>query len=69
MTVVDLPGLLGDLDGAVRSELASTPEVVDKGDDLDVDDLPIVARRWHKVPDAVAVVADLKNSTRLGTGK
>ncbi|SRR5712691_3300175 len=69
VTAVDLPGLLGDLDGAVRSELASTPEVVDKRDDLDVGDLPIVARRWHKVSDAVAVVADLKNSTRLGTGK
>ncbi len=32
-------------------------------------DLPIVARRWHKLSDAVAVVADLKNSTKLGTGK
>ncbi|MGH3854677.1 MAG: hypothetical protein ACRDR6_14500 [Pseudonocardiaceae bacterium] len=69
MTEVDLSGLLGDLDDAVRSELASTPEVVDKGDDLDVDALPITARRWHKLRDAVAVVADLKNSTKLGTGK
>ncbi len=69
MTAVDLPGLLGDLDDAVRTELASTPEVVDKGDDLDVDDLPITVRRWHKLTDAVAVVADLKNSTKLGTGK
>src|SRR6266700_6235177 len=69
MTAVYLPGLLGELDDAVRTELASTPEVVDKGDDLDVDDLPITARRWHKLTDAVAVVADLKNSTKLGTGK
>lgn len=69
MTEVDLPGLLGDLDDAVRSELASTPEVVDKGDDFDVEGLPIIARRWHKLADAVAVVADLKNSTKLGTGK
>jgi class 3 adenylate cyclase len=69
VTMVDLPELLGDLDDVVKTELASTPEVVDQGDDLDVDDLPIVARRWHKVSDAVAVVADLKNSTRLGTGK
>jgi class 3 adenylate cyclase len=66
---VDLSGLLDDLDDAVRTELASTPEVVDKGDDLDVDVLPITARRWHKLHDAVAVVADLKNSTKLGTGK
>lgn len=67
--MVDLPGLLGDLDDSVKHELASTPEVVDKADGLDVDNLPIVARRWHKVADAVAVVADLKNSTKLGTGK
>lgn len=69
MTEVDLSGLLGDLDAAVRTELASTPEVVDKGDNLGVDDLPITVRRWHKLTDAVAVVADLKNSTKLGTGK
>ncbi len=69
MTEIDLKALLGDLDEAVKTELASTPEVVDKGHKLDVNDLPITARRWHKVTDAVAVVADLKNSTKLGTGK
>jgi class 3 adenylate cyclase len=69
MTEVDLSALLDDLDDDVRIELASTPEVVDKGHDLDVDYLPITARRWHKLSDAVAVVADLKNSTKLGTGK
>lgn len=31
--------------------------------------LPITACRWLKVTDVVAVVADLKNSTTLGTGK
>jgi class 3 adenylate cyclase len=66
---MDLAGLLDDLDDTVRTELASTPEVVDKGDDLDVTALPITARRWHKVSDVVAVVADLKGSTKLGTGK
>lgn len=69
MTEVDLSGLLGELDDVVRTELASMPEVVDKGDDLNVDGLPITARRWHRLTDAVAVVADLKNSTKLGTGK
>jgi class 3 adenylate cyclase len=69
MTEVDLSALLGELDEDVRIELASTPEVVDKGHELDVDSLPITARRWHKLADAVAVVADLKNSTKLGTGK
>jgi transposase-like protein len=43
--------------------------VQDVGHDLDVDALPIAARRWLKVTDVVAVVADPKNSTKLGTGK
>src|SRR5215217_2259958 len=67
--MVDLKGLLDTLDENVKAELASTPEVVDVGHDLDVNNLPIVARRWHKAADIVAVVADLKNSTKLGTGK
>jgi class 3 adenylate cyclase len=65
----DLDVLLADLDEDVKTELASMPEVVDKGDDLDVSTLPIQARRWHKVTDAVAVVADLKSSTQLGVSK
>jgi len=65
---VELSVVLKDLDDAVKTELASTPEVVDMGDHLDVEGLPITARRWHKVKDVVAVVADLKNSTKLGTG-
>jgi class 3 adenylate cyclase len=65
----DLEELLNDLDEDVKTELASMPEVVDKGDDLDVSTLPIQARRWHKVTDAIAVVADLKNSTKLGVSK
>jgi class 3 adenylate cyclase len=69
MTEVDLEALLTDIDDDVRVELASMPEVANKGDSLDIDALPIAARRWHKVNDAVAVVADLKNSTRLGLNK
>lgn len=61
--------LLASLDEAVKIELASTPDVVQAGDVLDAGSLPITARRWHKLDDVVAVVADLKNSTRLGTGK
>ena len=64
-----LNDLLASLGDAVKVELASTPEVVSAGDVLDVGSLPITARRWHKLDDVVAVVADLKNSTRLGTGK
>lgn len=69
MTEVDLTDLIDELDQTAKDEFASGPEVVDKGHDLHVDDLPIKARKWHKVTDAVAVVADLKNSARLGTGK
>lgn len=68
-TSIDLGALLEDASERVRNELASTPEVVDVGQDLDVSALPIVARRWHKATDVVSVVVDLKNSTRLGTGK
>lgn len=68
-TAVDLDGLLEQLAGDTKTELASTPDVVDWSGSLDVGDLPIVARRWVKVPDVVAVVADLKSSTQLGTGR
>lgn len=64
-----LAELLTDLDGRVRDELKSKPEVVDKGHDLDVDKLPIEARKWHRLTDGVAVVADLKSSTQLDVGK
>lgn len=67
-SVVDLDGLLDGLAEGTKSELASTPDVVDWSGSLDVAKLPIVARRWVKVPDIVAVVADLKSSTQLGTG-
>jgi class 3 adenylate cyclase len=69
MTEVDVELLLEELDDTVDTELASKPDVIDKGHDLDLDELPIVARRWHKLRDAVAVVADLKNSTQLGLNK
>jgi class 3 adenylate cyclase len=61
--------LLSGLDSRVKTEFASKPEVVDKGHDLDVSRLPVEARKWHKVTDAVAVVFDLRSSTRLGVSK
>jgi len=68
-TEVDLGALLADLAGDTKTELACTPEVVDWSGSLDVSRLPITARKWIKVPDVVAVVADLKSSTQLGTGR
>lgn len=61
--------LLDALDERVRDELATKPEVVDKGHNLDVSALPIEARKWHRLTEGVAVVADLKSSTRLDVDK
>lgn len=61
--------LLEGLNARVREELAKKPEVIDKGHDLEVGDLPIEARKWHRLSEGVAVVADLKSSTRLDVGK
>lgn len=69
MTEVDLEQLLKDVDGDVKDELSCNPDVIDKGHELDVNVLPIVARKWYKLRDAVAVVADLKSSTQLGLNK
>jgi class 3 adenylate cyclase len=68
-TDVDLQDLLDGIDNNVKTELSCQPEVIDKGDSLDVTNLPIAARKWHKVKDAVAVVSDLKSSTQLGLNK
>jgi class 3 adenylate cyclase len=69
LTEVDLDPLLDELDDCVATELSSKPDVIDKGDALDLEALPIVARKWHKLRRAVAVVADLKSSTQLGLNK
>jgi class 3 adenylate cyclase len=69
MSDLDLDALLLEADAHVAGEMKATPEIVDAGHDLDLDDLSIVARRWHKVTDAVVVAVDLKNSTQLGLNK
>lgn len=66
---VDLESLLRTLDSAAKTELGSAPAVEDWAGSLDVSTLPIEARKWIKIPDVVAVVADLRNSTQLGTGR
>ena len=69
-TDFDLDALITKVDDASRAELASKPEVdTNWTGDLDVSTLPITARKWIEVPDLVAVVADMKNSTKMGTGK
>lgn len=66
---MDLNDLLDELEATTKDELSSMPRVIEGGDDLDVAHLPIVARRWTQMQDIVAVVADLKGSTGMGTGK
>lgn len=61
-----LQTLLTSLDERVANELAAAPEVVDCGQEIDVEQIPIVARKWHRGTDVVAVFADLKNSSQLG---
>jgi class 3 adenylate cyclase len=66
---IDLDELLKELDSDTKIELDSKPTVEAWTDNFDVTKLPVEARKWVQVPDLVAVVADLKNSTQLGTGK
>ena len=66
---IDLDALLKELNSATKTEMDSNPPVEEWTDNFDVATLPIEARKWIKVPDVVAVVSDLKNSTQLGTGK
>ena len=68
-TDVSLEALLEELDETTKEEFASKPSVEEWDDGFDVSELPIQARKWIQIPDVVAVVADLKNSTHLGTGK
>lgn len=67
---MNLSKLLNDCDAHVRNELQAKPEVVDvTGFDPTSEAPPITARRWFRVTGAVAVVADLKSSTKLGINK
>ena len=66
---MDLTALLDSCDRHVRDELVSMPAVKDVTAFDPTTDPLIEARRWLRVTDAVAVVADLKSSTKLGLNK
>lgn len=67
---MSLTSLLDSCDSHVRDELAKMPEVKDvESFDPASHATPIVARRWLRVSNVVAVVADLKSSTKLGIGR
>lgn len=65
---MELDTLLENLASKTSDEFKAMPEVVDVGEVIDVATLPIEVRRWTRISDVVAVVADLKSSTQLGTG-
>lgn len=65
---MDVRVLLDDLDDHVKTEFARNPKVEESGHSLDLSSLPVAARRWVRVEEIVAVVADLRHSTSLGTG-
>ncbi|MCS5521794.1 hypothetical protein NY551_03480 [Curtobacterium flaccumfaciens pv. oortii] len=68
--ISDLSGLLDSISQDIDTELASRPDVVAKTpDSFAVDKLRIEKREWHQLEDVVAVVVDLKGSSRLSTGK
>lgn len=66
---------LNDILAAVQTDttavLAKNPPVEEvDAEDLELDDIPsAAANKWYKLDDVVVVVADLQNSTQLGTGK
>lgn len=65
---MELTKLLAELASTTKTEIASKPEVVPGGDSLDVSKLAIKVRKWTQMNDIVVVFADMKNSTKLGTG-
>lgn len=70
MAPTGLSQLLAEIQGDITAELATTPDVVEKDpSSFDVKKLAIEKREWHQLDDVVAVVVDLKGSSRLGTGK
>lgn len=61
----DLDGLLQALHDRTASKFKRLPDVVVKDKGLDVDKLPIDKDEWHQLTDVVAVVFDMKDSTKL----
>lgn len=65
---IDLDDLLKQVGSRTAQKLDSLPDVVEKGQDLDVTKLPINST-WHRLADVVCVVADLERSTNLAKGR
>jgi class 3 adenylate cyclase len=57
--------LLEELQDKTRAELETPVKIEDYNEFPDVDNLRLEGRQWVRLKDVVAVVVDLKNSTRL----
>lgn len=53
----------------VRQEIGAVPEVCVAESEFGADDLYVEKRKWISIDDALVVVADLKNSTKLGVNR
>ena len=65
---IDLNGLLKQVGERTAEKFDSLPDVIEKGQDLDVTKLQINST-WHRLADVVCVVADLERSTNLAKGR
>lgn len=69
MEAQELTDLLDECTTDVQATLKNLPPVLEV-DDPNADDIPGQgSQKWLKIPKVFAVVADLKNSTQLGTGR
>ena len=57
--------LLGELDNKVKYEIETPATIKDIDEFPDVDNLLLEKREWARLHNVVAVVVDLKNSTKL----
>lgn len=65
---IDLNELLKYVGKRTAEKFDALPDVIEKGQSLDVTKLPINST-WHRLADVVCVVADLERSTNLAKGR
>ncbi|CAN5274859.1 hypothetical protein BH09ACT3_BH09ACT3_14910 [soil metagenome] len=65
---IKLEETLEGLHERTKEKFAKKPKVIIKGDDFDVENLPI-GDTWHRLTDVVAVVFDMLASTNLEQGR
>ncbi|MGF1668040.1 MAG: hypothetical protein ACFCVC_17405 [Acidimicrobiia bacterium] len=61
--------LLNDLDERVNESLTTPVEIIKQDNFPSLDEMFVEVPKWHRIEDAVCVVADLRGSTKLNFGK